>query len=130
MSALLRGGATGVAGARKRRATARRARAGRERVRKTRRPARAGVLGLAGLAFVAWALLLVELRTHAIQLRYRLADALEAQQELLEEQRSLALELQRLRDPQRLAREGSAMGLGRPLRVIALEAHPDQEGSR
>ena len=49
------------------------------------------------------ALVLVQLRTESIDLRYRLARSLQTEQQLLEEQRRLTVELRQLRHPVRLA---------------------------
>jgi len=68
------------------------------------------------------ALLLVQLRTESIDLRYRLARSLQSEQRLLEEQRRLIVELHQLRHPDRLAELGASLGLARPLAVRELPA--------
>lgn len=60
------------------------------------------------------ALLLVQLRTESIDLRYRLARSLQTEQRLLEEQRRAIVELRQLRHPVRLAELGTSLGLARP----------------
>jgi hypothetical protein len=67
------------------------------------------------------ALLLVQLRTESIDLRYRLARSLQTEQRLLEEQRRLIVELRQQRHPVRLAQLGASLGLARPeaLRELA-----------
>ncbi|RIL06741.1 MAG: hypothetical protein DCC71_05565 [Proteobacteria bacterium] len=66
------------------------------------------------------ALVFVQLRTESIDLRYRLAQALQTEQQLLEEQRRAIVELRRLRHPVRLAELGAQLGLARPTDVRAL----------
>jgi hypothetical protein len=68
------------------------------------------------------ALVFVQLRTESIDLRYRLAQALQSEQQLLEEQRRAIVELRRLRHPVRLAELGTQLGLARPTDVRALPA--------
>jgi hypothetical protein len=68
------------------------------------------------------ALLLVQLRTESIDLRYRLARSLQSEQRLLEEQRRLIVELRQLRHPVRLAQLGASLGLARPREVRELPA--------
>jgi hypothetical protein len=68
------------------------------------------------------ALLLVQLRTESIDLRYRLARSLQGEQRLLEEQRRLIVELRQLRHPVRLAQLGTSLGLARPREVRELPA--------
>jgi len=60
------------------------------------------------------ALVLVQLRTESIDLRYRLARSLQSEQQLLEDQRRLTVELRQLRHPVRLAGLGETLGLARP----------------
>ena len=72
------------------------------------------------------ALLLVQLRTESIDLRYRLARALTSEQRLLEEQRRLIVEERRLRHPNRLSELGAKLGLARPLAVRELPAQAPQ----
>jgi len=71
---------------------------------------------------VCAALLLVVLRIDSIRLRYRLADALRAEQQLQEQQSKLVVDVRRLRHPLRLAELGRGLGLVRPERVIELAA--------
>lgn len=77
-----------------------------------------------GLVLVLAALTLVHVRTRGIQMRYRLAEALSTEQELLDEQRRLTLEVRQLRNPQQLAERAAALGLAQPERVIALPRTP------
>ena len=67
------------------------------------------------------ALLLVQLRTESIDLRYRLARSLQSEQRLLEEQRRLIVELRQLRHPVRLTQLGTSLGLARPEAIRDLE---------
>jgi len=60
------------------------------------------------------ALVLVQLRTESIDLRYRLARSLQSEQQLLEDQRRLTVEQRQLRHPVRLAGLGESLGLARP----------------
>jgi hypothetical protein len=85
-----------------------------------RLPARQIAVVLSGA--VCAALLLVVLRIDSIRLRYRLADALRAEQQLQEQERHLTVDVRRLRHPLRLAELGRGLGLGRPERVIELVA--------
>jgi hypothetical protein len=48
----------------------------------------------------------------SVRLRYALADAVRAEQQLLDEQRSLTVEMRQLRDPRRLQALGQELGLG------------------
>lgn len=68
------------------------------------------------------ALGLAALRVDGIRQRYALADALRAEQALLEEHDRLTAQVRRLRDPARLARLASRMNLVRPEHIIELEA--------
>jgi hypothetical protein len=65
------------------------------------------------------ALVLVQLRTESIDLRYRLARSLQSEQQLLEDQRRLTVELRQLRHPVRLAGLGASLGLARPEAPLA-----------
>jgi len=69
---------------------------------------------------VCAALLLVVLRVDSIRQRYRLADAVRAEQALLEQQARLRVDVRRLRHPLRLAELGRELGLGRAEHLIAL----------
>ncbi len=60
------------------------------------------------------ALVLVQLRTESIDLRYRHATALKTEQQLLEQQRRLTVEQRQLLHPVRLAELGRSLGLARP----------------
>jgi hypothetical protein len=66
------------------------------------------------------ALLLVQLRTESIDLRYRLARALQTEQDLLEERRRLIVERRQQRHPLRLAELGAELGLERPMAIREL----------
>jgi len=68
---------------------------------------------LAGLGLAA-------LRIDILRLRYALADAVETERELLEEQRVWTAQAATLRDPARLAELARERGFGRPTRVIEL----------
>jgi hypothetical protein len=84
-----------------------------ETPRERRTVSRSAWLACAGGGLVA-ALLLVQLRTESIDLRYRLARSLQSEQRLLEEQRRLIVELRQLRHPVRLSQLGASLGLARP----------------
>ena len=92
-----------------------------EAPRERRRASRGAWLACAAGGLVA-ALLLVQLRTESIDLRYRLARSLQSEQRLLEEQRRLIVELRQLRHPVRLAQLGTSLGLARPHEVRELPA--------
>lgn len=70
------------------------------------------------------ALVLVQLRTESIDLRYRHASALQSEQQLLEQQRRLTVEQRQLRHPVRLAELGRSLGLARPEWVRELGQPP------
>ena len=80
---------------------------------------RVAVAAFAGL--LAAALGLSTLRTQIIDLRYRLAEAVHEERLLLERQRQLTVEVQRLRDPMRLRALARERGFIRPERVIHLD---------
>lgn len=92
-----------------------------EPVRERRSPSR-GVWLAGAAAGLLIALVFVQLRTESIDLRYRLARALQTEQQLLEDQRRSIVELRRLRHPVRLAEIGTQLGLARPTDVRALRA--------
>ena len=77
---------------------------------------------------LAAALVLVQLRTESIDLRYRHASALQSEQQLLEQQRRLTVEQRQLRHPVRLAELGRSLGLARPERVRELAQPPSATG--
>ena len=89
--------------------------------RERRRFLRGGGFATAAGLLVA-ALVLVQLRTESIDLRYRLARTLQSEQQLLEQQRRLIVELRQLRHPLRLAALGSELGLVRPAEIRELPA--------
>jgi hypothetical protein len=98
----------------------------RELPRARRGPSR-GVWTACAAGGLLAALMLVQLRTESIDLRYRLARSLKSEQSLLEEQRRLVVDLRRLRHPTRLAEIGTALGLARPVEVRELAttgSHP------
>jgi len=80
---------------------------------------RSAWLAIAAGGFGA-ALVLVQLRTESIDLRYRIARALQVEQQLLEHQRRLTVEQRQLRHPVRLAKLGRSLGLARPEAVREL----------
>lgn len=80
-------------------------------------------LGVVAAGAVCAALLLVALRMDSVRLRYALADAVRSEQQLLDEQRSLTVEVRRLRDPRRLEGLGRELGLEPAGCMIDLE-HP------
>jgi len=84
-----------------------------------RRPPRrlAGVLLLGALLA---ALPLASLRAQLTSLQYQLGEAVRTQQALDEERRGLRAELQRLRNPKRLAEIAQREGFVAPVQVIAL----------
>jgi hypothetical protein len=73
---------------------------------------------------LAAALVLVQLRTESIDLRYRHASSMQREQQLLEEQRRLTVEQRQLRHPVRLAELGRSLGLARPEWVSELAQPP------
>jgi hypothetical protein len=88
--------------------------------RRERRARSRGVwLACAAGGLVA-ALVLVQLRTESIDLRYRLARSLQIEQELLEQKRRLVVERRQLRHPVRLAELGGRLGLARPSEIREL----------
>lgn len=93
----------------------------REIPRERRPVSRGAWLAIAGGGLLA-ALMLVQLRTESIDLRYRLASSLKTEQRLLEEQRRLIVELRQLRHPVRLAELGAELGLARPQGLRELPA--------
>jgi hypothetical protein len=93
----------------------------REAPRPSRAPSRAVWIACAVGGLVA-ALLLVQLRTESIELRYRLARSLKTEQRLLEEQRRSIVELRQMRHPVRLAALGTELGLARPHEMVELPA--------
>jgi hypothetical protein len=72
---------------------------------------------------VCAALLLVALRMDSVRLRYALADAVRAEQELLDQQRRLIVQLRHLRDPRRLEALADELGLAPAACLIDLD-HP------
>lgn len=92
-----------------------------EPVRERRRVSRGVWFAGAGAGLLI-ALVFVQLRTESIDLRYRLANALQTEQQLLEDQRRAIVELRRLRHPLRLAEIGTQLGLARPTAVRELPA--------
>lgn len=89
--------------------------------RERRRFLRGGAFAAAAGLLVA-ALVLVQLRTESIDLRYRLARTLQSEQQLLEQQRRLIVELRQLRSPVRLAALGTELGLVRAAEIRELPA--------
>lgn len=89
--------------------------------RERRRFLRGGGFATAAGLLVA-ALVLVQLRTESIDLRYRLARTLQSEQQLLEQQRRLIVELRQLRHPVRLAALGAELGLARAAEIRELPA--------
>lgn len=68
-------------------------------------------LAVVAAGAVCAALLLVALRMNSVGLRYELAEAVRGEQELLDQQRSLTVEVRQLRDPRRLESLGRELGL-------------------
>lgn len=79
-------------------------------------------LGIVAAGAVCAALLLVALRMDSIRLRYALADAVRAEQELLDQQRRLTVQMRHLRDPRRLEALAAELGLAPPGCLIDLDA--------
>ena len=77
------------------------------------------------VAVLLVALSVAALRIELLKLRYALADATLAEQELLDEERSLTARRRQLRDPVHLARRASELGFVRPVQVIDLPARED-----
>jgi hypothetical protein len=95
------------------------------------RPRRSRAVWLACAAGgIGAALVLVQLRTESIGLRYQLARALQTEQQLLEQQRQLTVELRRLRHPVRLTELGRSLGLERPEHVIELGSDGRTDAAR
>lgn len=84
---------------------------------------RPAALGAIAAGAVCAALLLVSLRMDSIRLRYALADAVRAEQELLDQQRRLIVQVRHLRDPRRLEALAGELGLAPAACLIDLE-HP------
>lgn len=72
---------------------------------------------------VCAALLLVALRMDSVRLRYALADAVRAEQELLDQQRRLIVQVRHLRDPRRLEALAGELGLAPADCLVDLD-HP------
>jgi hypothetical protein len=87
------------------------------------RPGTRDWTGLVAIVLVA-ALALVALRVELIRMQYALADAIESEESLLEQERELTVSMRRLRHPGHLAARARTMGFGPPERVIQLESPP------
>lgn len=82
-------------------------------------PSRARRVAIAGFAaLLAAALGLTSLRTQIIDLRYRLAEEVRHERELLETRRALTVTVRRLHDPMRLRVIAEGRGFRPPDRVI------------
>jgi hypothetical protein len=79
--------------------------------RRRRVQLRPGAGAVVAAGAVCAALLLVALRMDSIRLRYRLADAVRAEQEALDQQRRLTVDVRHLRHPLRLEALGRELGL-------------------
>jgi hypothetical protein len=98
---------------------------GRDVARATRRAGRRRRLSAALLlGALAAALSLAALRVDILRLRYALADALAQEKALLETRRVATAQIERLRDPARLAKLASARGLARSSHVVELSPLP------
>jgi cell division protein FtsL len=84
------------------------------------------LIGAALLGVLLAALLLATLRIDLIRVRYGLADAMREEKRLDEEQRRWTAQVQRLRNPTRLAQHAQELGLHRPDGVIELPASPSR----
>lgn len=84
---------------------------------------RPAALGAIAAGAVCAALLLVSLRMDSIRLRYALADAVRAEQELLDQQRRLIVQVRHLRDPRRLEALAGELGLAPAACLVDLD-HP------
>ena len=73
------------------------------------------------------ALLLVALRGEVTDMSYELAEAGALERELLEQKRTLTVEMRRLRDPARLVEQAAGLGFRRPERVIDLRSDSTPE---
>ena len=91
----------------------------------TSRPLAALLIGalIAGMGLAA-------LRIDILRLRYALAEAIEAEKGLLEDQRVWTAKKESLRDPTRLAELARERGFGRPTRVIDLRPLEVASGPR
>lgn len=104
---------------------------GRDLARTPRRAVRQRRISAALLlGALAAALSLAALRVDNLRLRYALADALAQEKALLETRRVATAQIERLRDPARLAQLAGARGLARPTRVVELSPVPASMRSR
>ena len=71
-------------------------------------------------AVVIGALLLVGLRTDVRAMRYAGAEALTLETDLLDQKRSITVQLLRLREPKNLSEQAGSLGFAKPVRVITL----------
>jgi hypothetical protein len=78
-------------------------------------------IGTVAAGAVCAALLLVSLRMDSIRLRYALADAVRAEQTLLDQQRRLTVQVRHLRDPRRLEALASELGLAPAACMVDLD---------
>jgi len=76
-------------------------------------------------AVVLAALLLVGLRMDVVRMRYASAQSVTLEQELLDEKRSITVQLLRLREPKLLSERAAELGFAKPDRVITLFASTD-----
>jgi len=88
-----------------------------------------GAAALAGLFLAAMAL--ATMRTDNLRMRYELTETIAEESQLREQQRVLQAEVGELRNPARLARLATGLGLSRPERVIdrrnpAVSSSPEQ----
>jgi len=75
------------------------------------------------------ALLLVALRDEVTDMSYELAEVGALERELLEQKRTLTVEMRQLRDPARLVERAASLGFRRPERVIDLRSDSTPEVS-
>lgn len=87
-------------------------------------------LGSLLVGILVGALALSALRVHVTDLRYRRAEALQQEQQLEDEQRRLAVEVQAAKDPMRLQELARAQGFVTPERVITLSPGRGVAGAR
>lgn len=87
-----------------------------------RRPRLPRPEGIGSLIFgvLLAALALSALRVQVTDLRYRHAEAMQLEQQLLDEQRRLSVEVQSLKDPMRLQELAKAQGFVTPERIVRL----------
>ena len=80
-----------------------------------------------GVGLLVTAIGLAHLRVETLRLRYQRAEAQRVEAALRDRERSLSLELRRLRDPVRLEKEALRLGLVPPERVLRVPPYASAE---